>query len=72
MKQYVALERHETIQQINTIHMKLNSPTIEHINTVQEVYRFSTLKRQSALQVQLYYKFNTTHRYTRNEPVHQS
>jgi hypothetical protein len=32
--------------------MKLNSPTIEHINTVQEVYRFNTLKRQSALQVQ--------------------
>jgi hypothetical protein len=38
MKQYVALERHETIQQINTIHTQLNSPTIEHINTVQEVY----------------------------------
>jgi hypothetical protein len=45
MKQYMALERHETIQQINTIHMKLISPTIEHINTVQEVYRFNTLKR---------------------------
>jgi hypothetical protein len=56
MKQYVALERHETIQQINTIHTKLNSPTIKHINTVQEVYRFSTLKWQSALQVQLHYK----------------
>jgi hypothetical protein len=68
----VALERHETIQQINTIHTKLNSQTIEHINTVQEVYRFSTLKWQSALQVQLYYKFNTTHRYTRNELVRQS
>jgi hypothetical protein len=54
MKQYVVLERHEIIQQINTIYMKLNSPTIEHINTVQEVYRFSTLKRQSALQVQLH------------------
>jgi hypothetical protein len=52
MKQYVALERHETIQQINTIHTKLNSPTIEHINTVQEVYLFSTLKWQSALQIQ--------------------
>jgi hypothetical protein len=49
MKQYVALERHETIQQINTINTKLNSPTIEHINTVQEVYRFSTLKRQSTI-----------------------
>jgi hypothetical protein len=68
----VELERHETIQQINTIHTKLNSQTIEHINTVQEVYRFSTLKWQSALQVQLYYKFNTTHRYTRNELVRQS
>jgi hypothetical protein len=72
MKQYVALERQESIQQINTIHAKLNSPTIEHINTIQEVYQFSTLKRQSALQVQLHYKYNTTHRYTRNEPVHQS
>jgi hypothetical protein len=68
----VALGKHETIQQINTIHKKLNSPTIEHINIVQEVYRFSTLKHQSALQVQLHYKFNTTHPYTRNEPVHQS
>jgi hypothetical protein len=67
MKQYVALERHETIQQINTINTKLNSPTIKHINT-----RFSTLKRQNALQVQLHYKFHATHRYTRNEPVHQS
>jgi hypothetical protein len=55
----VSLERHETIQQIDTIHTNLNSPTIEHINTVQEVYRFSTLKWQSALQVQLHYKFNT-------------
>jgi hypothetical protein len=52
--------------------MKLNSPTIKHINLVQEVYQFSTLKWQSALQVQLRYKFNTTHRYIRNEPVNQS
>jgi hypothetical protein len=41
-------------------------------NTVREVYRFSTLTWQSALQVQLHYKFNTTHRYIRNEPAHQS
>jgi hypothetical protein len=52
MKQYMALERHETIQQINTIYTKLNSRIIEHINTLQEIYRFSTLKWQSALQLQ--------------------
>jgi hypothetical protein len=61
-----------TKQHINTIHTKLKSLTFEHINTVEEVYQFSTLKWQSALQVKLHYTFNTTHRYTRNELVHQS
>jgi hypothetical protein len=48
-------------QHINTIHTKLKSLTFEHINIVEEVYQFNTLKRQSALQVKIHYKFNTTH-----------